>query len=440
MIENPPQPPDPLVGSIIREYTNVCKIGEGGMGAVYKAYHKILKQYRALKVLRRDLLGDESFIARFLREAQTLTEVNHANVARFFEFFQQEDGTLFMAMEFVEGERLDERIKAKTRLTEKETVPIIRQVCKGIEETHRRGIIHRDISPDNIMLVRSDLHEQVKILDFGIAKNPTDPDKTSFITQVGTFIGKYRYCSPEQAQGEDEDLLDPRSDIYSLGVVMYQALTGAFPFAAQSPQAYLLKQMTEEPIPVREREPGVTCSPELASLTLRMLSRNREERPRTIQEVLKTLEEIEEGKGKKPAFTLSFPEETEEPVSTVTSGPTVKKESRAQRFLAWISSQQKILGLAFAVLLLVGTVFMVRHFLFEQLEPAAITVISIPSDAGIFIDDVLQAGKTPHTIRDIEAGEPHTLRVEKEGYAPWSREFNLESGGVRLFTATLKQP
>ena len=436
MVEIDQYSDDPLVGTAVREYLIVSKIGEGGMGTVYKAYHQILMQYRALKVLRKELLGDEAFIARFLREAKILTEIHHINVARFFEFFQQEDGTLFMAMEFVEGERLDQRLQRRGWLTEKELIPLFREVCEGIAEAHSRDIIHRDIAPDNIMLVSRAGKEGVKILDFGIAKNPQDQDKTSILTQTGVFIGKYRYCSPEQAEGEEQDLLDQRSDIYSIGLVMYETLAGNSPFEANNPQVYLLKQMTESPIPLTDRNPAGTISPEMIALINKMLEKQREKRPQTVQEVLWALDRLE--KETDPGW--GFPEKQLQSDIPTEPGRPGQSISKADLPRPWLSSRKKAVGLVSALCVLLTVVIIIAyHFLSSPSEPAVITVNSIPSGANIVIDNVHQPGTTPYTIQDIQAGKTHHLVIEKTGYARWSREFKLESGTARIFTAKLKE-
>jgi len=445
MSEQDAHSPDPLIGKQIREYLILSKVGEGGMGAVYKAYHQILKQPRALKVLRRDLLGDQSFIARFLREAQILVEINHVHIARFFEFFRHEDGTFFMAMEFVEGERIDQRLKSKGRLSEAELLPIFRQVCSAIAEAHRLGIVHRDLSPDNIILVKRGMQEDVKILDFGIAKGPGSQDRTQIITEAGTFVGKYRYCSPEQAQGAEEGSVDQRSDLYSLGVVMYEMLSGKLPYEAGTLQAYLLKQTTEDPIPLWSRVPGVNCSPQFGDLIHKMLERDREKRPQNVHEVLDALSRIEAqgANGMVPGKRIGIPEPEKvrpEPESTSRPKPIPPPPTA---LISWMNRHAKSFGIGAVT---VPVVVALLYFFIPRppIPPngpgtAVIVVTSNPSGASITIDGALQLQKTPSTIPEIQEGKTHTLEIEKEGYARWAQEFRLEAGAVRVFTARLKQ-
>jgi len=446
---------DPLVGTRIREYEIITKLGEGGMGDVYKAFHTILKEDRALKVMRRELLGDESFVARFMYEAKNLIKVNHTNVARFFEFFQHDDGTLFMAMEYVDGERLDDRLLIRGPLQEQDVLYIMRQVCSGIAEAHRQGIIHRDISPDNIMLVDKGAREAVKILDFGISKNPTDRGRTQIRTQVGTFIGKYRYSSPEQAEGEREELLDTRSDIYSLGVVMYEMLTGKSPFEASTPQAYLFKQMSEEPIPLLERTSGVSCSPDLIALIHKMLEKDRDKRVQSLEDVISGLREA--------SGSMPLPAVDKEAVTKVETaaapydGPTVvmtdfpldgktvveaeetPPEQTPPEKLSLFKNYRNHLGLIITALILIpAMVFMIDTFSpISMSNSAVIQINSRPSGASIYIDEALQAEKTPCMIEDIKAGKTHRLKVVKKEFEPWTQEFKLEKGAVKAFSIHL---
>ncbi len=447
MTANNPNTYDPFVGTQIREYQIISKIGEGGMGAVYKAYHRILKQDRALKVMQKELLVDATFTARFMDEAKNLIMVNHKNVARFFEFFQHEDGTLFMAMEFVKGERLDHRLQSRGPLREKEVVFILCQVCAGIAEAHRQGIIHRDISPDNIMLVDQGPVEEVKILDFGIAKKPQDPEKTSVLTQPGTFIGKYKYSSPEQARGEKDGALDNRSDIYSLGVVTYEMLTGKTPFEAGNPQVFLLKQMTEEPIPLLERTPGVKCSPKLVQLIHKMLAKDRNQRPHDLEEVIRNIEDLDNLQDAPNASdkTIVQPsaEAMDEPSTKTQSVPPTKFSTAPETspkglFFLKNPKFRKAISMT-AIAGVISAILIMSNMSDSIMSTAAITVSSIPSQANIYVDDELQPEKTTSSIENIKAGTAHTLRVEKDGFQPWIKEFKLEEGAVKAFTAKLKE-
>jgi serine/threonine protein kinase len=228
--------PEKFIGRQIREYKIIEIIGQGGMAAVFKAEHVKLKVVRALKVIRELFSKDKKFIDRFEREARLLVHLKHPNLVHINEFFE-EDGYLFLVMDYVPGESLATRLKQRGRLPEAEILPVICHVLDGLAEAHRNGIVHRDISPDNIMLSpMQNGTERAVIIDFGIAKAilAEDFSKTllSGLTGLGSFVGKMMYCSPEQAGGE---AVDGRTDIYSLGLVLHKALTGAIPFRADTP-------------------------------------------------------------------------------------------------------------------------------------------------------------------------------------------------------------
>jgi serine/threonine protein kinase/ankyrin repeat protein len=234
--------------SKIREYEILDRIGRGGMGAVYKARHIYLNKIRAIKVIHTALAMDDDFSERFVREARILNELNHPNLVRLYEFGTLDEGTFFMVMEYVQGENLLHRIRRKGRLSFEEASHITRDAALGLESAHRQGIVHRDISPDNILLVKdSSGNETVKIIDFGIAKALMENAK---YTATNIFIGKPEYCSPEQTGMSSDTFVDHRSDIYSLGVCLYQMLSGKLPFHSTTPHGYLLKHVNESPLSI----------------------------------------------------------------------------------------------------------------------------------------------------------------------------------------------
>ena len=217
----------------IREYDIIKIIGRGGMGAVFKAQHRKLKTFRALKILKSDLINDQKFVLRFEREARVMARLDHPNVLKVYEFFQ-ESKYLVLVMEFLTGETLAERLKRLRVLDIKEVLDIMLQTCRGLGHAHDLGVIHRDLAPDNLMITKSGCDEIVKVIDFGIAKAIADGGSTfqTQLTSTGMFMGKVTFCSPEQAAGQS---LDQRSDLYSLGLIMARALTGRTPFYSVNP-------------------------------------------------------------------------------------------------------------------------------------------------------------------------------------------------------------
>ncbi len=254
---NSAQHDDPMVGrTVANRYVIQSRIGSGGMGTVYRAVQSGLGRSVALKLLKDEVSWDPDTITRFHREAKAMSLLVHANTVRVFDFGQTTDGTLYLAMEFLEGDLLTRRIEREGGMSPPEAIKVAIQILSSLHEAHSKGIIHRDLKPDNILLTTVDGHtdEVVKVLDFGIAKVfEGDNQFDQLETQVGTVFGTPRYMSPEQAQGKP---LDARSDIYSVGVLLYQMLTGLAPFRDEDAVVVMAKHIRDKP------EPPVKVAPE----------------------------------------------------------------------------------------------------------------------------------------------------------------------------------
>ena len=283
-------PLDPAIAAALAaDYRILDWLGAGGMGTVFLAEQiRVGNRKVALKVLHRRFSEDEEFITRFENEAASTGRINHPNVITIYESKQAPDGTLYIAMELVEGESLTEHLRKRGRLPLDEVVEIVSQCCKALQAAHRLGIIHRDIKPDNIMLTRDiDGGLLVKILDFGIAKLKD----SSGHTVTGSVLGTPAYMSYEQASGLSSEKLDGRSDLYSLGIVTYTMLVGHPPFRSDTPVGYITKHLTEAPVPLRSLRPELPAPAEAA--VMKALEKDREKRFQTAADFAATLREAE---------------------------------------------------------------------------------------------------------------------------------------------------
>ena len=281
--------PDPLVGKQIREYQILGEIGRGGMGAVYRARHVLLQEERAIKVVHSHHAGDQEFIRRFIREARVLSRLRDEHVVQLFEFWQSGD-TLYMALELLQGESLAQRLLAQERLSVGEAVAIARGAAQGLAAAHDLGIIHRDVSPDNLPLVPDDQGGGlVKVMDFGIAK--ATGDQTSLTGSL--FLGKLEYASPEQCGLDtDEGPIDRRTDVYSLGVTLFRMVTGKLPFESQSPHGFLLKHASEPPRSPSSLLPPGSVPAELDRLILKALAKQRDARQTSMRALIEELDAV----------------------------------------------------------------------------------------------------------------------------------------------------
>jgi serine/threonine-protein kinase len=274
-----------LIGAIIADrYLILSHLGEGGMGRVYLAEHVKMGRKSALKLLHPSLTKDISAISRFNREAANASRISHPNVAAIYDFGETNDGLVYLAMEYIEGLSLTSlvsQLKGGTMQMAR-AAEIIRQTAEALGAAHDMGIVHRDLKPDNIMVAQGrDGTDFVKVVDFGIAKAAGPGADAQKVTRTGHVIGTPDYMSPEQLAG---DTLDGRSDIYALGLVAFNLLTGTLPFPADSQQESMIMRLTEKPVTLAEARPEVAWPADLQTVMDKVLERDVDARYRTATE------------------------------------------------------------------------------------------------------------------------------------------------------------
>ena len=286
-------------GTLIRgKYRILGMLGHGGMATVYKALHVGFDEVCALKVINPELASDLSFVKRFGQEAALTRKLQHPNAVRMEDIDQADDGRPFMVLEFIEGESLKDVIQRQAPLPLPRACRIAKQVAAALDAAHRLGMIHRDIKPGNILLTRQAAgagEELAKVLDFGIAKIKEAHLSAggATLTRTGTSIGTPAYMSPEQAMGKTGEGLDGRADLYSLGVVMYEMLTGELPIQAESEVQMLIGQISTAPQPIRVRRPEL---PEgIGAAVMRCLEKDPARRPASGEALVAQIENCERG-------------------------------------------------------------------------------------------------------------------------------------------------
>ena len=280
------------------KYRILGKLGQGGMATVYKALHVGFDEVCALKVINQELASDLSFVKRFGQEAALTRKLQHPNAVRVEDIDQADDGRPFMVMEFIEGESLKDVIQHQAPLPVPRACRIAKQVAAALDAAHRLGMIHRDIKPGNILLTRPATgagEELAKVLDFGIAKMKEAhlAGGAATLTRTGTSIGTPAYMSPEQAMGKTGEGLDGRADLYSLGVVMYEMLTGELPIQAESEVQMLIGQISTAPEPIRARRPELPDG--IGAVVMRCLEKDPGRRPASGAALIAQIENCEKG-------------------------------------------------------------------------------------------------------------------------------------------------
>jgi formylglycine-generating enzyme required for sulfatase activity/tRNA A-37 threonylcarbamoyl transferase component Bud32 len=369
-----------IKNSVIGDYHILDKLGEGGMGAVYKALHTTIKREVALKIMPKAIDPDDVRIRRFFTEAESLGRLAHPNIVQIFNVGQIES-YYFIEMELVDGGDLRNLIHEKQAFSVEEALPIMKEICRGVALAHEKEIVHRDIKPANVLLTRDG---QCKIADFGIAK---DLAVQSHLTHDGALMGTPDYMSPEQCRGLAVTLA---SDVYSLGAVFYHMLTGKRPFTAKDPMMIVLQHMNKEVVPPRRHAPDLPVS--YSNIVERMLAKNPKERYGDAGEVLEVIEQVE--KGAEIAYTAR----------------------RVRRRRLWLSLASLVLALLCA-----GFFFGAREYLAwleKEKEGTGVQALLREGETKYLardFDGAVEALRTALTRREIPDARTLVVRAEKLG-------------------------
>ncbi|MBN2576012.1 MAG: serine/threonine protein kinase [Deltaproteobacteria bacterium] len=454
-----------MVGERYGNYQAIALLGEGGMGAVYLAEHPGIGRKVAIKVLRSEMDHDPQLLTRFLNEARAANAIRHPNIIEVLDSGTTDKGASYLVMELLEGEALSARLRRLSRLDEKSAIEIAMQTALGLGAAHAKGITHRDLKPDNLFIIPEPAdasRERVKILDFGIAKlHKLAGD--SLKTRTGTLMGTPIYMSPEQCLGTRE--VDHRSDVYSLGVILYEMLAGQPPFLSEGFGELLSMHLHELPAPLRQFAPQVTA--QIEEVVRRMLAKKPDDRYQSMTDVRTALAtagqlpntvspEHKIGNTDKFGGARTLAADSGEPKPNPLAPTTLTPGGMAHDALA--DGTLKVRGkpwLAIAIGTAVVAAALVLAVALRN-KPAAppaakrpvpaakppapppptppqmirVRLESTPAGARVVrVTDGAVLGTTPTTIEVRSTPKPMLVRVEKEGFAATTREISLAAHG-----------
>ena len=483
---------DPLIGKLIADrFEILTKIGTGGMGTVYKARQRGMDRFVAVKVLLRQYVTNETVVKRFQREALAVSKLEHPNTVRIYDFGQTEDGTFYLAMEYLSGSSLSHRIRHERQLSVRQSLHLVRQIALSLNEAHAKGIVHRDLKPDNIFVGSVDGSSQfAKVLDFGVAKLREVQEDSGTLTQHGTIFGTPKYMSPEQCRCEG---VDGRSDLYSLGIILYELLSGRVPFDSDNPLAILIMHAQESVRPLNEVRPDLVIPFDVEELLHRLMAKKASERPESanalVQEIdrvmqklpnefdgVLTYEEAEEAGmtyERSQAFTVpdsekampGMGESMSDPRSNktiaVTNLPPVKRRKRSKKrlFMAAVILSMVVTGsVLYANLkpLPTSTTALFPDALQAETDKASLpdiqadlvtvtmranvgNVTIINHATGKVLPQRIDVANKPVVFRWLREDRKHTIRLERAGSEPILREVDLNKDNdlaLAVFTVT----
>src|ERR1051326_1539703 len=367
-----------MIGQNISQYKILEKLGEGGMGVVYKAEDTKLDRFVALKFLPPHMNASEQDKARFVQEAKAAAALNHPNVCSIIDI-QEHDGQMFIVMEFVDGHTLREK---KESISFKQAIDIGIQIADGLAAAHEKGIVHRDIKPDNIMIRKDGI---AQIMDFGLAKLRSSGSKITRLTKQGSTVGTAGYMSPEQVQGHDTD---HRSDIFSFGVLLYELFSGQPPFKGVHETALLYEIVNVDPPPMSSVRPEI--DPALDSIVGECLAKEPSERSQSVAEVAKDLRHYKR-ESSKQRMSRTFPAQSAVRQTAAAS----QRDQEPAPGLAVPRPQRAIIPWGIAGLLLVATLFLLVRLFLAPAESHPVVVASILAPDSVYIHSYGQGAGPP---------------------------------------------
>jgi eukaryotic-like serine/threonine-protein kinase len=470
---------DPMIGQIVADrFTIISRLGQGGMGTVYEARHRYIEKRVALKLLNAEITEKPDALARFQREALSASTIGHENIVAIDDFGRLADGQVYLTMEYLDGQPLNQAI-SQGAVSPCEVVDVAIQVCHGLAAAHAKGIVHRDMKPENIFLVEDG--RKVKIFDFGIAK-VTRADTNTNLTKTGAIFGTPNYMAPEQALGKP---VDHRADIYAMGVILYEMLTGHVPFRSDSFLAILTQHVTRMPTPPSEAAPERQIPSSLEQVVLKAMAKDPDDRYQNMGELVEVLLGVRrEVVGLTPLashlrLSKIMPPSSETPTTDELPAPITgpgadagKVTATAGELVEAIEPPRKrrgiFIGLAVAALLLGG----VAALLVTQLgrrtpapggEPAAsikaaggdpapdvgptkppqpqfgqIFLSSRPSEATIRVGGE-KVGVTPGLVK-VPVGKTVSVELKRVGYQTREFEVKVEEGKRQLVKEVRLKP
>ncbi len=322
---------DPLIGTTLEgRYTIQRKLGEGGMGVVYEAIHTVIGKRCAVKVLRSDIAGEASVSERFIQEARSAAAIGSEHIIEITDFGRTPYSSPYFVMEYLDGKSLQGVLTDNPKLELFRALHIVDQCCDALAQAHAAGVIHRDLKPDNLILIQKGKDPDfVKVLDFGIAKVASENRR---LTQTGTIFGTPQYMAPEQAAGT---AIDKRVDVYSLGIILYEILSGRVPFEADTFMGVLTKHLYEEPIPPRSLSPPVDIPVSVEAIILKAIAKNPDKRFQTMQEFQENIRAVMNGREPPCASNIlrnsTLPPSPSEVVGEATGSPVLGKAAKGKR-------------------------------------------------------------------------------------------------------------